>query len=238
MPAGAFGLGDIATSTVNVPELAAAVPRAERVYLWVEFATVFFVLPTMMLFRNGLLPFFPVLLGATAGCLALLLRDRTFDRRQLWIPSRSWREIARMLGLFFAAGAVLALLVYWFAPEHWLGLPRNRPMLWALIMVAYPILSVFPQEIIWRAFLFHRYRALFTTPWAMILASAAAFGYVHILLENALAVGLTLVGGLLFAWTYHRTRSTLLVSIEHALYGCLIFTIGIGAYLVINAGMR
>lgn len=36
--------------------------------------------------------------------------------------------------------------------------------------------------------------------------------------------------GVLFAWTYERTRSTLAVSVEHALFGCWMFTVGLGSF--------
>jgi hypothetical protein len=40
---------------------------------------------------------------------------------------------------------------------------------------------------------------------------------------------LTLIGGWLFARRYQRTRSLLAASVEHALYGVLAFTVGLGA---------
>jgi membrane protease YdiL (CAAX protease family) len=41
----------------------------------------------------------------------------------------------------------------------------------------------------------------------------------------------TFIGGILFAYTYQKTKSTLLVSIEHAIYGCWLFTVGMGTML-------
>ena len=41
---------------------------------------------------------------------------------------------------------------------------------------------------------------------------------------------LSTVGGLLFGATYLRTRSVLLASVEHTLYGCAIFTVGLHEY--------
>ena len=35
---------------------------------------------------------------------------------------------------------------------------------------------------------------------------------------------------MLFAVTYHQTQSLLMTSVEHSLYGCLIFTVGLGPY--------
>jgi hypothetical protein len=42
---------------------------------------------------------------------------------------------------------------------------------------------------------------------------------------------LTFIGGILFAFTFKKTKSTLLVSIEHAIYGCWLFTVGMGEML-------
>jgi membrane protease YdiL (CAAX protease family) len=52
----------------------------------------------------------------------------------------------------------------------------------------------------------------------------------HIVFRNWPAILLTCAGGWLFGTTYRRTSSLLLVSVEHALYGCAIFTIGYGNY--------
>jgi uncharacterized protein len=97
-------------------------------------------------------------------------------------------------------------------------------------MVAYPVLSVYPQGILYRAFFFQRYAALFPGKWAMIVASAAAFAFLHIIFRNWLAVALTFAGGLLFAARYAETDSLFTSSFEHALYGCWLFTIGLGQY--------
>lgn len=97
-------------------------------------------------------------------------------------------------------------------------------------MVLYPLLSVLPQEFLFRAFFFHRYQPLFGEGAGIVLASALAFGFVHIIFGNWLAVVLSFFGGLLFATTYRLNRSMPLVWLEHALFGNLIFTIGLGRY--------
>ena len=99
-------------------------------------------------------------------------------------------------------------------------------------MIFYPLLAVYPQELIYRAFLFRRYRSLFPSEKAMIHASALVFGFGHIIYGNVPAVVLTLIGGYLFALTYQRSKSILTVSIEHAhaLYGCLLYTVGFGHF--------
>ena len=60
-------------------------------------------------------------------------------------------------------------------------------------MVAYPVVSVYPQGILYRAFFFQRYATLFPGKWPMIVASAAAFALLHIIFRNSLAVAL--IGG-------------------------------------------
>jgi hypothetical protein len=46
--------------------------------------------------------------------------------------------------------------------------------------------------------------------------------------HDGAAIAFATLGGLMFAATYERRRSTLLVSIEHGLYGDFIFTVGLG----------
>ena len=66
----------------------------------------------------------------------------------------------------------------------------------------------------------------------MIVASAIVFSYMHIVFQNAVAIVLTLAGGVLFAKTYYETKSTFTASVEHALYGCFVFTAGLHSYFI------
>jgi membrane protease YdiL (CAAX protease family) len=139
-----------------------------------------------------------------------------------------------MLKQFIVIAAVMMALIYLFIPDHLFSFIKVDPLLWALIMVLYPLISVYPQELLYRTFFFHRYKMLFNEKWQIITVNALLFGYIHIIFENWVAVGLTILGGFLFASMYERTRSTILVSVTHALYGDLIFTIGLGKYFYID----
>lgn len=101
-------------------------------------------------------------------------------------------------------------------------------------MILYPVLDVYPQSILYRAFFLQRYVDLapngIAGRWAMILASATASSFLHIIFRNWIAVVLTFFGGILFAWRYVETGSLLTSSVEHALYGCWLFTVGLGEY--------
>ncbi len=179
-------------------------------------------------------PLLLVLWVLGVGMLVYLWRDAAFDRGSLWRLGGTGRFVAPMLLRWGIATLVVAVMTLVFMPERFLWLPLNRPGLWIMVMVLYPIVSVLMQGVMYRSFLFHRYRELFPTPTTMVPAAAAAFAFGHIIFQNPLAVALTAVGGLLFALTYHRTRSGLFASIEHALYGNMLFTLGPGTYLVLR----
>jgi membrane protease YdiL (CAAX protease family) len=192
-----------------------------------ECLILFIVAPVALalVMRPGLL--FPALWLLALLCFILLLTDARFDRRELWrwraIPGAAPGILAR-----FALSAVLLTLALWLLnPASVLHLPRSNPRLWSLIMVFYPLASVAPQELAFRVFVFHRYGRLLRGP-ALILASALLFGLAHIILRNWWAPALSTVGGLIFGWTYLRTRSLGAVCLEHSLYGCFAFTIGWG----------
>lgn len=235
-------------SIVDAPELAlrAAEPlngdqvdSGRRTRLWMEFGALFFAAPATLALAFERLDWrlWVALSSATIACLILLLTDPTFDRRVFFRREAFTRgAIFRSLGLWATAALAMGGLIRWAHPDWFLALPRERPALWAAIMVLYPLMSVVPQNIVYRAFIFHRYRTLFGSGgWNMTWASAIAFSFAHVVFHNSVALGLTAVGGLIFAHTYDKHRSVPLVSAEHALYGCAVFTLGLGRYLY--AGM-
>ena len=131
---------------------------------------------------------------------------------------------------FLISAGLLWTATYMLEPGSLFSFVRTSPRFWLLVMFLYPILSVVPQEIIFRSFFFARYRTLFTHPAALVLASGLAFGFAHILFHNWVAPVLCVVGGIMFAQTYRRTQSLMLVAFEHALYGDFVFTLGLGRY--------
>jgi uncharacterized protein len=198
--------------------------------LTLEFVA-FFVVPPLLIFLH-IVPNLPIpylLLAAVAGFLILrgnpALRSATLF---------SWRGILPQLLPVLWRDAILLILlglaVRIFAPEFLFALVRRQPLFWALIMLLYPLLSVCPQEFLYRTFFFQRYQPLFGSGRGMIAASSLAFSFVHIIFGNWLAIGLCCLGGLLFSLTYQRSGSLLLASIDHALFGNFIFTIGLGQF--------
>lgn len=209
----------------------AGVGRRRVPYLWVEFVAIFVAAPAgFALFQpRGLLIVGMWVLAA--GALLLLLTDRSYDRRELVRVRGVKRELRRIGWMFVPLGFGMAVLMNKLMPEAFCYFPRERPVLWAAIMGLYPIFSVLPQSVIWRSFFLHRYRPLVGAGWPAVVAAAMMFGYAHVLFLNPVAPALTFAGGLLFTHTHLRTRSLPIAAIEHAMYGCLAFTLGYGQFL-------
>ena len=201
-----------------------------RIELVAEFLLLFFVLPLAYRFSPLRIPALPLLWIAAAYAWWQLMRDAAFRRAQLWNAAPLPAHLASILLIFAAAAFLLWLGVRLLAPQLQWSFVRQHPVFWAIVLLAYPVLSVYPQGLIYRAFFFERYAPLFPGPWAMILASAAAFTFLHIVFRNGLAVALTFWGGLLFAARYAQTGSLAASCFEHALYGCWLFTLGLGGY--------
>ena len=211
--------------------------RPRTLLLVLEFGALFLAIPlAIRLLPRAVAPF-PLLWAAALYCRWQLRRDPAFPRASLW-NARAGRVQLRPILLSFAVlGGLIAFGTARLRPDLLFNLIRSRPVLWALVMVLYPIVSVYPQGLIYRAFVLHRYRPFVasalrerTRTRALILLSAAVFGFMHIIFRNPLAPALTFAGGLMFAWRYTRSHSLAVSTLEHSLYGCLLFTIGLGQF--------
>jgi uncharacterized protein len=198
--------------------------------LIVEMIALFVALPLAFRFRLIPVPPIPALWALCAYCLHRLLSNASFNRALLWNSDALPASALQILVIFAGCALLVGAGVYLFAPQRLFSFVRRTPVFWAIVMILYPVLSVYPQGIVYRAFFFERYRALFPNTAILIAMSAIAFSFVHIIFRNPIAVGFTLIGGLLFAWRYAVTGSLLTSSFEHALYGCWMFTIGLGEY--------
>jgi CAAX protease family protein len=198
--------------------------------LAVEFVLLFLGIPLLIFYR--VLPNVPILYLVIAGLATFLIlrHDPSFDSAQLFSFRGAAANLPRLLLRDAIFLLILAVGVRIFAPELLFSLIKRSPVLWAAIMLLYPLLSVYPQELLYRAFFFHRYQPLFGSGWFLLFASACAFGFVHIIFGNWLAVGLCVTGGFFFSLTYQHSGSLLLTCIDHALFGNFLFTIGLGRF--------
>ncbi len=179
---------------------------------------------------------FPIWVKMTIGLLGfgyvvfVLLRIK---KNQFKISdSLNWKQFWKQTLLKLIGIAIITTVYMWiFDSSNLYSVIRNKPMLWLVILFMYSLFSVYPQELIYRTFFFQRYQSLFKNESLFILVNAALFSLAHIFFKNTLVMLLTFLGGILFALTFRKTKSTLLVAIEHSIYGCWLFTVGMGEIL-------
>lgn len=161
----------------------------------------------------------------------LLLSDPHFKRFRL-TSLGEFSAVKRRLFSFFFLGALFSGVFYAIINQgNWFSLPLNSFYDWLLLLLLYPLLSVFPQELIFRTYFFHRYKRIMPNKTIRVIISASAFALAHIVYANVMAVMLAFLGGLLFSYTYAQSRSTFVCVIEHSLWGLWMFTLGVGKYL-------
>ena len=144
----------------------------------------------------------------------------------------NWKSFWISTVIKFLIIAIITMFFVWFTDKgNLFTVALNKPKLWVLILLFYSIFSVYPQELIYRTFFFKRYQSIFKNEKVFIIINAILFSMAHLLFKNTLVLILTFIGGILFAITFKNTKSTLLVSIEHSIYGCWLFTVGMGSML-------
>ncbi|WP_435416418.1 CPBP family intramembrane glutamic endopeptidase [Polaribacter aestuariivivens] len=143
-----------------------------------------------------------------------------------------WKDFWKTTFLKFLVIAIVTTLFVWFTDnDSFFNVVLHKPIKWLLILFFYAAFSVYPQELLYRTFYFKRYKNLFKNERLFIFINAILFSLAHLFFKNSIVIAITFIGGLLFAITYNKTKSTFLVSIEHALYGCWLFTVGMGSML-------
>lgn len=205
---------------------------------WLELVGVFALLPLVALYFKQYLTEFllPLLLVLMLLCLYGLLQDEQFKRKRLVNIKPFQQSLTRMSRLFFF-GAIVSMYFYYSNHQaaqqtiHWFSMPRSNTHQWLVLIALYPLLSVLPQELIFRTYFFHRFKPILPNKFARIYISALLFGFAHIVYASWIAVLLATMGGLLFAYTYAYTRSTLAIVVEHSLWGLWLFSMGLGQYL-------
>jgi len=143
-----------------------------------------------------------------------------------------WKSFWRpTLVRFITIALLTTVYVLYRDAEALFFVPRTNLGLFIVILFVYSVLSVWPQEVIYRTFFMERYKGLFKSKALLIFINAIVFSLAHLFFRNTLVLVLTFLGGVLFGLTYLKTRSTTLVTIEHALYGNWLFTVGMGKML-------
>lgn len=191
-----------------------------------------------VLIWSKLLPPYVFFLAQAVWAVSLLLRDPGFRFRDLLrLPVRDLlrRETRRILLQWASVTVLLVASLAWIAPERLFILPREMPGLLALILLLYPFASALPQTLFFRAYFVRRYSDLFPKRALLLVGGALAFGWAHLLMNNAVGLALAVPAGALFLWTYLRSGSFVLSWLEHALYGNTVFFVGWGWFFYYGA---
>jgi CAAX protease family protein len=144
-----------------------------------------------------------------------------------------WKSFWKRTVLTFLIIAIITTAyVIYRDPSALFYVPFNKPKLFITMFFIYTFLSVWPQELIYRTFFFKRYEKLFPGKSLFVFINAIIFMLAHLFFRNTLVLILTFLGGLVFSISYLKFRSTTLISIEHALYGNWLFTVGMGQMLM------
>ncbi|MFP4333337.1 MAG: type II CAAX prenyl endopeptidase Rce1 family protein [Campylobacterales bacterium] len=163
----------------------------------------------------------------------LFLYFKKFDFRGL-LQLPSTKQLRWVVYRFAFFGSALALMVVLFFGDMLFSFVLNMPYIFATVILLYPLLSVVPQEIIYRVFFFERYERFFAKSYAFVIINIFVFAYMHIVFDNIYAPLLSIIGGAIFTLNYYRHRNFILLVFEHTLYGWLIFTLGIGRFFYIG----
>ena len=204
--------------------------KHSKTHLLGELTILFVLIPCMLYFDiPGFIKAGFVLIGIAYVIRTVIINQLIIRRSLYTLPLKSyWKVIVIrfMLLIIFST-----ILMYSSDSEKLFIVIKTNPVLWLMVSIMYSVVSVYPQEFLYRSFFFSRYGLLFKNPYLLIAVNALLFSFAHILFKNLFVLIITLIGGLIFAITFYRTRSLLLTSIEHALYGSWLFTVGMGEML-------
>lgn len=200
------------------------------IYKLTEFFIIFILVPVSFAINYPI--WIKMSIGAIGFLYVIFVLLRVEKNKFKMTPNLNWSGFYKRVLVQLLVIAFLTTLYMWLVDKSNLFVViLNKPLFWLAILFIYSFFSVYPQELIYRTFFFQRYKKLFKSESLFIIINAALFSLAHIFFRNGLVMVLTFVGGLLFALTFKKTKSTLLVTIEHAIYGCWLFTVGMGEML-------
>ncbi len=190
--------------------------------LLAEISIIYFLLP--ILAAAKLLPLSPMIMLVIVITYCLIRKlPSTKNNIVLDNFSEYIRASKRILAII---PIVVTFSVYLVGPEAIFDFESRKDLL-LITLIIYPLLSVIPQEVIFRLFFFKRLETILSKK-TLITTNALLFSLLHLAYSNIVALVLTFVAGLYFAITYDRHRSITIVIIEHSIFGLLLFALGVG----------
>lgn len=111
-----------------------------HLYTILEFAALFVALPLIYLRFRHLIHPIPVIWCVAGLSACLLTRDGYFAEHRFRGERPDKRQVLFMFGRFSLLAMIIGLFTVLYDPGRFLTFPRTRPVLWAAIMVLYPVL--------------------------------------------------------------------------------------------------
>ncbi len=195
-----------------------------------ELLLLFFGIPLLIYFDRDFIHPSLMILPVLLFIFIVLRRTTEFNWRELFRWQIPPRQLRRHGLIVLATLAVMLGYVLLFEREQLFNLPRSHPWIFIALCFFYPVFSAFGQEIIYRTFLFRRFRPLFLKEWYFTVISGVTFSFLHIVYYDPVSMILTFIGGLYFAQVYLWTRSVLFTSLLHGCMGMIVFGVGLGQY--------
>ncbi|MDB4088520.1 CPBP family intramembrane metalloprotease [Flavobacteriales bacterium] len=148
-----------------------------------------------------------------------------FKRVKTKVYKRIFSVIGLRTMLIIVATSTFILL---YNKEAFFQVIINKPFLWLGYSLIYILVSVIPQELIYREFFMKRYSDLFQNKTVLLIVNALLFSFAHIWFNSWIVLGFTFVGGIMFFLTYQKSKSLFVVILEHSIYGIWLYTVGYG----------
>ncbi|MFT7591182.1 MAG: membrane protease YdiL (CAAX protease family), partial [bacterium] len=171
-----------------------------------------------------------IILLATGYAIYVTVTNKLANKHALFSfpKTNHWKTVALR---FLLLVCISLPFMFFFHPDDLFIVARKNLGMLIGISFFYSVFSVFPQEFLYRTFFYTRYADLFPNRFVLIFANAFIFSLAHIVFLNGLVLAITFVGGIIFSLTYFKTKSVLITSVEHSIYGCWIFAVGMGEML-------
>ena len=205
--------------------------------LYAELILIFIIIP--LVFGLRVIHYSRVLVPLLLLCIPAAIwlgKTSGFNRETFWSadPTEERKYLRVLVPRFFILGILLITVAMFSIPDQLFSLPFSHPEIWLILLGMYIAFSVYPQELLFRAFFFRRYKSLFASREKLLIVNAILFGWLHVAFGSFTSMWLSLVAGGIYALTYQKTRSLRLVCFEHALYGSLTLSVGYAGYFVYN----
>ena len=198
--------------------------------LKIEFFIIYFLIPLIVIFINfffseqKIFVFLPLLL---VFLLSLYLLKKTPSFSFDFLKKKTeWKFFFLVSLIFVVSGFVYTIIL---DSNLLFNLPKNYFFIWVAVILIYPILSVIPQEIIFRVLFFERYSCLFKNQFLYLILNSIIFAYIHLVFQNFHAFFITLITSPIFAYAY-LNKSFMTCFLTHTIGGLLVFTYGLGEY--------